>query len=189
MYYYPPNAHRVTIGSQKISVDSALEETVIRRLEASGFHDKWVKPHIGLQVGSYRYTPDIELAVMSRGRTIRALVEVKPTRAHFTTEIASRMIGVASFYPIVELYLYTDRGSQWYSVDVRSGAAIICKRPMPGNVSIAQLKRPLSITSSRAYHHHYHKRFVLWKSMLNFLNDLFLDLLTGTPKSRRRRIG
>lgn len=108
MYTAKANRHQVTIDGHTFWVDSNQEEVLIRWLEANGFHDKWRRTDYGLKSSAARYAPDLEVSVLlPNGKTDRAIVESKPTLAHFDTNAKERMRKVAKFYGSSTLLLYT----------------------------------------------------------------------------------
>ena len=186
MYSGKSYSRKVVVGNQTVIVDSYLEEKVLRRLENSSFHNLWIKPTVGLNVGKNNYTPDIELSVQLDGMTHRALVEIKPAVRYFTTYIQKRMVGVAAHYHTQLLLLYAEEEDQWYRIDHKTGMLREFGMPIPGKIPIAKLYKPLALPASSVYNHSYKKAAMpaIAKGLANFMLEIIAAFFV-TPKKRK----
>lgn len=175
------------IGDRIVTVDSHLEERVLRKLDENGFRGLWAKPSIGINVNRSNYTPDIELSVQLDGMTHRAVVEIKPAANFFTPYICRRMIGIARHYHTKLLLLYAEKEDSWYRIDCKTGVLSQCGAPVPGNIPIKKLYKPLSIPAAKVYSHYYDKAALpaLGKALMSFIIEALLAPFI-TPKRRRR---
>lgn len=193
MYKARGNRHQVTISGKTFWVDSNQEEALIRWLEANGFHDRWRRSSIGIQVGSYRYTPDIEVSVLTEnGMTTRAIVESKPTQGHLSENQLLRMRKTTKFYATDMLLLYTHDFKKWQRINVKTGEILSEQTPTPGIKRIDELYKPWTRKGSKVWGHEYRQRLELGKrSALLFAAFLekSMQALVGTlfPTKRNRK--
>ncbi|HCH33927.1 MAG: hypothetical protein UY35_C0014G0015 [Candidatus Saccharibacteria bacterium GW2011_GWC2_48_9] len=195
MYNSRGNQHQVNIGDSIFWVDSNQEEKLIRWLEANGFHGKWRRPEEGIQVGLYRYTPDVEISIQTPdGMTIRAIVESKPTMAHLGEKQKLAMRKTAKFYHTNVLLLYTHDFKSWQSIDIKTGEVLSDSVPNPGKIPIDKLYRPLTRKGAGAWNHTYRQRLELGRRSLLFTLDMvekglstFVRSLMPAMKTTRRR--
>lgn len=179
----------VVIGGISATVDSLLEERVIRHLDSNGFHGLWDKPLVGLNVGDSNYTPDIELSVQMDGMTHRAIVEIKPAKRFLTSNILRRMIAIAGYYHSHMLLLYADKEKSWYRIDVKTSAVLPCAPPTPGSIPIAKLYKPASLPSRSVYNHAYTKAALptMGNAFIEFLIALIAAPFGSSSQPRRRK--
>lgn len=202
MYKSRGNRHQVTIDGKTFWVDSNQEEALIRWLEANGFHDHWRRSEDGIQVGRYRYTPDIEVSVLTEdGMTTRAIVESKPTLGHLGEKQLIAMRKTAKFYGTDVLLLYTHDFKEWQRINIKTGEILSELTPVPGKIPINKLYKPLTRKGSKVWNHQYRQRLelgtrtillaanLLEKSMRSLVNTLFPTkrLRRRTYRKRRRR--
>jgi hypothetical protein len=188
-YQNSAKPRKVSIGDNEVIVDSALEEYVLRQLEEHGFHGLWIKPLVGLNIGSSNYTPDIELSVQIDGKSQRALVEIKPARDYFTKYIFRRMKGVANYYQTKILLLYADKQKSWYRIDYGTGKLTRCELPEAGLIPIEKLYKPLAMPARRIYSHHYKRPFFLTIAgmSLDFVAEIIRLVFAGPKRAKRKR--
>jgi hypothetical protein len=190
MYYQGKRISRtVTIGEKSVIVDSQLEERVIRYLDSHGFHDRWDKPAVGLNVGASNYTPDVELSVLVDGMTHRAIVEIKPAKHYATPYILHRMANVAAYYHSNVLLLYADQERSWYRIDIKTHTLTPCTFPTPSTIPIAQLYKPASLPAQSVYDHQYTKAALptIGNAFLEFVVALITAPFTTSTKQKRTR--
>ncbi len=182
MYQGSGYKHSDYVGGQNVSFDSKLEKRVLEWLDNSGFAGRWHKPTLGINVGDSNYTPDIELSVQYQGMTHRAIVEIKPTLAHFNDYISRRMRGVAPHYYTEMLLLYSEKENTWYRIDMITGTLSVFGIPIPGETPIHKLYKPLTLPAQPIYSHRYNKRLEPIKSTLKGATNVVEAVITG-PKS------
>jgi hypothetical protein len=186
-YRFKAATRQVKIGGKVVSVDSKLEERVIRTLDQNKY--TWRKPTIGLNVGRNNYTPDLELSVQYGKRTHRAIVELKPSKGFFTRYIAKRMAGIASHYNADLLLLYADKEKAWYRLNAKTGTLSPFDLPSPGAIPIHKLYNPVSVMARGVYSHRYIRKIRPIAASLKFLTDMLefgIKALFGPQKRRRR---
>lgn len=132
------------IDGQRVYTDSLTEARVIKRLvNKHGFSGKWSRPRTGIEFGSSRYTPDLELSVDIGSISYRGLVEIKATSAtQFTMRDRERACTAAHFYTNAILLLYIDKTNRWYHIDPASKYAVSCPVPIPARSSLSSYSRP-----------------------------------------------
>jgi hypothetical protein len=172
----------ITISNKSVTVDSNLEERIIRQLDSSGYRGLWERPKQGITVWKYNYTPDIELCVAFEGMTHRALVEIKPEKSSFSRDISKRMRKVARYYHTNVLLLYADKEKQWYRIDRKSGKLSEIALLQPGDRPINKLYQPMSLAGRKIYNHRYRKRLNPLMIFLGLVADALDFLLTGHTK-------
>lgn len=188
MYYGRSVSRSVAIGNQKVVVDSKLEERVLRHLEETGFQNLWLKPSKGVHLGKDNYTPDIELSVEIDGQTHLAVVEIKPTKPHFTQNQKRRMIGIAGHYKTDVLLLYTEKQDRWYRIDAKSGQLTEFGAPRPGAILIKDLYKPWTIPARPVYSHRYRQAAIpaIGNGILDTIVAILASPFVSPPKGRRR---
>jgi hypothetical protein len=190
MYNGKALTRTVDIDGKSISVDSALEERVIRQLQQTGYASMWRRTEHGLSVGPYNYTPDLELSLLFEGMIHRALIEIKPAKRYFNADISRRMRGVAPYYLTKLLLLYADQEKQWYRIDIKTGRLSAIKLPPPGGTPIEKLYKPWSLPGKRIYNHSYTKRFNPLFLLLRVIAEILEAVLSPPQKKpyKTRRI-
>jgi hypothetical protein len=178
----PPR--RVVIGHRTIFVDSKLEERVIRYLDTHGYDNHWERNEHGISVWRYNYTPDLTLSVQFEGMSVRALIEIKPSVAHFTPEISTRMRKVAKFYYSQLCLLYSDREKCWYRVNIKTGKLEHMQLPPAGHIPIDKLYSPKKLEGRRIYNHRYIKRFNPFLLASILVENILEILLVGIKPKR-----
>lgn len=192
MYKKPATATNVTIGGQTIHVDSALEAQTIRWLENHGFSGRWRRLHRGISFRGSHYTPDLELAIEREDGTHRALVEIKPTLRHFTSDydLLRRMHGIRNYYKTRYFLLFVGETKSWFRIGTTSGSLVPFYDLKPGKLTIRQLEQPFHFPTWRIYDHHYSSRpEIAWKLLVGFthLLEAFVSAALGTRRRRRKR--
>lgn len=180
----------LTIGGQRIRVDSKLEATVIQWLEANGYSGCWRRSDKGLHAGGANYTPDLELGVELDGKTYLALIEIKPALHFMTPYIKRRMIATSKHYFAELLFVYADKEKQWYRLDKTSHELFLCELPPPSRISENKLYRPLSLAAPSVGNHTYKRRWEVEKIPLKLfatcLETLIMPLQKGVQQSARK---
>jgi len=187
MASYYGHKHVADIDGMAVKFDSDLEERVLRELLSRGFHGRWRRPEIGISHRNFNYTPDLELSVGGDGMDHRAIVEIKPSLKFFGDDISRRMRRAAKHYPADLLLLYTDDDKKWRRIDRRTGMTQEVGFPEPGNLTIDQLYKPLSVKSRSVYNHHYAKRFSICEALWRGLKLLWEPPYQNRKVTRRRR--
>lgn len=184
------NRHEVTIDNKTFWVDSNQEETLIRWIEENGFHDRWRRLNHGINVDSFNYTPDLELSIQFEGMTHRALVESKPTVKAFEPDHLRRMSGVAKHYNSKILLLYAHDIRTWYRIDGPSGRVTEFGVPVPGEILITKLWKPITIRAPKIRAHTYRRRLIDGRKItfvvLGIIQKCLMSIFGAYKKPRRR---
>lgn len=184
MYKSRGNRHQITVDNKTFWVDSNQEEALIRWLEENGFHDRWRHMDYGMQVGSYRYTSDLEVSIQtSNSMTTRAIVESKPTLKFLSDKQKLAMRKTAKFYGTNVLLLYTHDFKSWQSIDIKTSDILSEVVPIPGKIPIDKLYQPLTRKGSKVWNHQYRQRLELGKRSLLFSLDMIEKGLQALGKS------
>jgi hypothetical protein len=194
MYRSKGNGHQITVSGKTFWVDSNQEEVLIRWLENNGFHDRWRRTDYGIQVGNYRYTPDIEVSIqVNEKMTTRAIVDSKPTLGHLSADTIKRMRKTAKFYATDKLLIYTHDFKSWQRINIKTGEILSEAVPTPGKIPIDKLYEPWTRRGSKIWSHEYRQRLELAKRILLFSLVLiekglrvFVKSLIPTPRRKRR---
>lgn len=188
---YRGNQHDITINGNTFTVDSNLEERVIRWLENNGYSDLWERPTHGANVGSSNYTPDLLLSVQIGTMTHTAIVEVKPDLDRFTDYVSRRMRAVARHYYSDLLLLYTSNDNAWRRVDTKTGALVLFGPPIPGKIPISKLHRARTKRARSVFNHSYetHRRQIatVLQRTCDIVATILQELLIDHPKRHRRK--
>lgn len=187
---YRGNQHEITINGNTFTVDSNLEERVIRWLESNGYSGRWERPAHGASVGSSNYTPDLLLSVDIGYMTHTAIVEIKPDIARFTDYVSRRMRAVASHYHSDLLLLYCGNDKSWHRIDRKTGALSPYGQPTPGTIPIDKLYRARTKRSRSVFNHTYETRRRPIAAILRHTCEIvasILQAIVSPPKKHRRK--
>ncbi len=174
------NRHQFTFDGQTVWLDSLTEERALRKIvEVYGFGGKWLRPKQGIMHHGRQYTPDFELSVADGERTSRAIVEVKQYRRDLPERTVGALIATAKHFSTKDIFLYTEKGDNWFRVNARSGHVAPCPPPLPGKLDIKTMWRPRSFGVRNMYGRRYRRS----------LTDMFLSLIEGVmyPDLKRGR--